>query len=117
MVLGNWRKTFRKGDGQIMKTALEKLADHVERFNCSVYVDGRLMLFPDFPVAGNRRRGIHVGRVDKTGPMDWQIKSLESDAPSYLKPLIGESFAGQNLLKSAVRKAAFVAEFEAVCEC
>lgn len=81
------------------------LADHVERFNCSVYVDGRLMLFTDFPVSGNRRYGVHVGKVRKVAPMDWRIKSLESAAPDYLKPLVGQSFAGQNLLKSAVRKA------------
>ena len=72
------------------------------------------MLFTDFPLSGNRRSGTHVGQAREVGPMDWQIESLEWNAPDYLRPLIGKSFAGQNLLKSAVRKAAFVAEFEAI---
>ena len=93
---------------------VEKLADHIERFDCSVYVDGRLKLFTDFPLSGKRRDGIHVGQARKVAPMDWQIESLEPNAPDYLRPLVGKSFAGQNLLKAAVRKAAFVAEFKAI---
>ena len=95
---------------------VEKLADHIERFDCSVYVDGRLKLFTDLPLSGKRRDGIHVGQAREVGPMDWRIESLEYNAPDYLKPLIGKSFAGQNLLKGAVRRAVFVAEFKAICE-
>ena len=99
-----------------MTTLVEKLADHVERFNCSVYVDGRLMLFPDPPVAGNQHKSIHVGQAREIKKGDWRIESLEWNAPDYLKPLVGKSFAGQNLLKAAVRRAAFVAEFEALSQ-
>ena len=44
------------GAKRAMTTLVEKLANHVEHFNCSVYVDGRLMLFPDPPVAGNQHK-------------------------------------------------------------
>lgn len=95
---------------------IEQLADHVERFNCSVYVDGRLMLFPEMPPAGNRREGTHGGQARKVKKGDWRIESLEASAPDYLTPLVGESFAGQNLLKGAVRRAAFEAEFKTLYE-
>ena len=91
---------------------IDKLADHVESFSCSIYTDGRLMIFPKLPSWGNRKRGRHVGQARKVGYMDWQIESLNDDAPDYLKPLVGKSFDGMNLLKSAVRRAAFVAEFK-----
>lgn len=97
-----------------MTSLVEKLADHVERFNCSVYRDGRLMLFPEPPVKNNQHESVHVGQVFKASRHNWWIESLKQDAPAYLKPLVGKSFAGQNLLKAAVRKAAFVAEFEAL---
>ena len=95
-----------------MTPLVEKLADHIEKFDCSVYVDGRLKLFMEIPPSGKRRCGILVGQVQQE---DWKIEKLEWDAPDYLKLLVGQSFAGQNLLKAAVRKAAFVAEFKALC--
>lgn len=97
-----------------MATLVEQLAEHVEHFNCSVYDDGRLKLFPDPPVKNNQHKGILVGQVSKISKHDWQIVSLEYNAPAYLKPLVGKSYPGQNLLKAAVRKAAFIALFEAV---
>ena len=98
-----------------MKALMERLADHVEQFNCSVYDDGRLVLFPNPPVSGNQHKSIHVGYALKIAELDWRIVRLEPEAPDYLKPLVGHSFAGQNLLKAAVRRAAFVAAFEEIC--
>lgn len=91
---------------------IDKLADHVESFSCTVYVDGRLIIFTDPPPWGNRKRGKHVGQAREVGYMDWRIESLKDNAPDYLKPLVGKSFDGMNLLNDAVRRAAFVAEFK-----
>ena len=91
---------------------IDKLADHVGRFACTVYGDGRLVVFTERPPRGNRKRGKHVGQVRKVRDMDWRIERLEVRAPDYLKPLAGKSFAGRNLLNDAVRRAAFVAEFK-----
>ena len=33
-----------------MTPLVEKLADHIEKFDCSVYVDGRLKLFMEIPL-------------------------------------------------------------------
>ena len=35
---------------------MDKLADHAERFACTVYGDGRLVLFTELPPRGNRKR-------------------------------------------------------------
>ena len=76
---------------------VDKLADHVERFECTVYGDGRLVLFTEPPLWGNRERGKHVGQARKVGDMDWRIEHLEVRVPDYLKPLLGKSFDGMNL--------------------
>ena len=49
---------------------IDKLADHVESFSCTVYVDGRLIIFTDPPPWGNRKRGKHVGQAREVGYMD-----------------------------------------------
>ena len=89
-----------------MSTAIiDRLADYLELFDCSVYTDRRLMLFTEPPEGGIRRKGKHVGTVSESYA-DWKIESLTDDAPGYLKPLVGKSHLTANLLKNAVRAAA-----------
>lgn len=63
---------------------VDKLSDHVERFECTVYGDGRLVLFTEPPPWGNRKRGKHVGQARKVGDMDWRIERLEVAAVIFL---------------------------------
>ena len=94
---------------------VDRLARHVERFDCSITTkDRKLMIFTDPPTSIINRRGEHVGTVYDGPYADWGIESLKDYAPDYLKPLVGKSFNSAALLKGAVRRAAFVNELRQV---
>ncbi len=88
---------------------IKRLADHVERFDCRVYPDRRLMVFTGPPSWVIQQQGKHVGMVSASYT-DWKIASLTDDSPDYLKALVGKSFNTAVLLQNAVRRAAFVNE-------
>ena len=86
---------------------IKRLADHVERFDCRVYPDKRLMVFTGPLSWVIQQQGKHIGMVSASYT-DWKIASLTDDAPDYLKALVGQSFNTAVLLQNAVRRAAFV---------
>ena len=92
---------------------IKRLADHVERFDCRVFPDKRLMVFTGPPSWVIQRQGKQVGMVSASYT-DWRIASLTDDAPDYLKALVGQSFNKTDLLQNAVRRAAFVSELRQV---
>ena len=93
------------------KSIIERLADHVEEFSCRA--NNEKLMFYSHPSSSwpwrTNRHGTHVGTVRKEYE-NHKIVSLTDDAPDYLKPLVGVSFARDVYLYAAIRRAAFLNE-------